>query len=90
MYNYLDFEKPVADLEGKIVELKKLAENGESVDVGEEIARLEKRSKDALREVYRVLTPWQKVQVAQGSDGFTATAWPGRRPVTPGPMAPIG
>ncbi len=68
MYNYLDFEKPVADLEGKIVELKKLAENGESVDVGEEIARLEKRSKDALREVYRVLTPWQKVQVARHPD----------------------
>jgi acetyl-CoA carboxylase carboxyl transferase subunit alpha len=68
MYNYLDFEKPVADLEGKIVELKKLAENGESVDVGEEIARLEKRSKDALREVYKVLTPWQKVQVARHPD----------------------
>ena len=43
MYNYLDFEKPVADLEGKILELKKLAENGEAVDVGDEISRLEKR-----------------------------------------------
>ena len=38
MYNYLDFEKPVADLEGKILELKKLAENGEAVDVADEIA----------------------------------------------------
>jgi acetyl-CoA carboxylase carboxyl transferase subunit alpha len=38
MYNYLDFEKPVADLEGKIIELKKLAESGEAVDVGDEIA----------------------------------------------------
>jgi len=68
MYNYLDFEKPVADLEGKIIELKKLAENGEAVDVGDEIARLEKRSKEALREVYRSLTPWQKAQVARHPD----------------------
>ena len=68
MYNYLDFEKPVADLEGKIIELKKLTENGESVDVGDEIARLEKRSKEALRDIYRALTPWQKAQVARHPD----------------------
>jgi acetyl-CoA carboxylase carboxyl transferase subunit alpha len=68
MFNYLDFEKPVADLEGKILELKKLSESGESVDVGDEIARLEKRSQDALREAYRQLTPWQKVQVARHPD----------------------
>ncbi len=68
MYNYLDFEKPVADLEGKILELKKLADNGEAVDVGDEIARLEKRSRDALRDVYKALTPWQKAQVARHAD----------------------
>ena len=68
MYNYLDFEKPVADLEGKILELKKLAESGEAVDVGDEIARLEKRSTDALRDIYKALTPWQKVQVARHPD----------------------
>ncbi|MFC3724305.1 acetyl-CoA carboxylase carboxyltransferase subunit alpha [Neoaquamicrobium sediminum] len=68
MFNYLDFEKPVADLEGKILELKKLSESGESVDVGDEIARLEKRSQEALREAYRQLTPWQKVQVARHPD----------------------
>lgn len=68
MYNYLDFEKPVADLEGKIFELKKLSDGGESVDVGEEISRLEKRSAEALREIYRALTPWQKVQVARHPD----------------------
>ena len=46
MYNYLDFQKsPFADLEGKIIELKKLAENDQAVDVAEEIARLEKRSR---------------------------------------------
>jgi len=60
MYNYLDFEKPVADLEGKIIELRKLAENGEAVDVAEEIDRLEKRSREALRDVYKALTPWQR------------------------------
>jgi acetyl-CoA carboxylase carboxyl transferase subunit alpha len=68
MYNYLDFEKPVADLEGKILELKKLSENGEAVDVADEIARLEKRSRDALREAYKALTPWQKAQVARHPD----------------------
>jgi acetyl-CoA carboxylase carboxyl transferase subunit alpha len=68
MYNYLDFEKPVADLEGKILELKKLSENGEAVDVAEEIARLEKRSRDALRDAYKALTPWQKAQVARHPD----------------------
>ena len=68
MYNYLDFEKPVADLEGKILELKKLNDGGEAVDVAEEIARLEKRSAEALREVYKQLTPWQKAQVARHPD----------------------
>jgi acetyl-CoA carboxylase carboxyl transferase subunit alpha len=68
MYNYLDFEKPVADLEGKILELKKLSDNGGAVDVADEIARLEKRSRDALRDAYKALTPWQKAQVARHPD----------------------
>ena len=68
MYNYLDFEKPVADLEGKIIELKKLSESGESVDVDDEIARLDRRSAEALRDIYKALTPWQKVQVARHPD----------------------
>ncbi|GHD18680.1 acetyl-CoA carboxylase carboxyltransferase subunit alpha [Tianweitania populi] len=68
MYNYLDFEKPVADLEGKIVELKKLSETGGAVDVADEISRLEKRSRDALRDAYKALTPWQKAQVARHPD----------------------
>jgi acetyl-CoA carboxylase carboxyl transferase subunit alpha len=68
MYNYLDFEKPVQDLEGQILELKRLAESGEAVDVAEEIKRLEKRSADALRDLYKALTPWQKAQVARHPD----------------------
>ncbi|MGI6856347.1 acetyl-CoA carboxylase carboxyltransferase subunit alpha [Mesorhizobium sp. 1B3] len=68
MYNYLDFEKPVADLDGKIMELKKLSEAGEAVDVAEEVARLEKRSRDALRDIYKQLTPWQRAQIARHPD----------------------
>jgi acetyl-CoA carboxylase carboxyl transferase subunit alpha len=68
MHHYLDFEKPIADLEGQILELKKMSEAGEAVDVADEIARLEKRSRDALREVYKALTPWQKAQVARHPD----------------------
>jgi acetyl-CoA carboxylase carboxyl transferase subunit alpha len=68
MYNYLDFEKPVADLEGKILELKRLQSDGGSVDVGDEIKRLEKRSSDALKDLYKKLTPWQKTQVARHPD----------------------
>ncbi len=68
MYNYLEFEKPVADLEGKILELKKGQDATGSVDVTEEVARLEKRSADALTELYRKLTPWQKAMVARHPD----------------------
>lgn len=69
MSSYLEFEKPIADLEGQILELKKLSENDDSaVDTADEIARLEKRSKDALVEIYRKLTPWQKAQVARHPD----------------------
>lgn len=68
MYNYLDFEKPVADLEGQILELKKLAQEQGSVELGDEISRLEKRSADALKDIYRKLTPWQKAQIARHPD----------------------
>ena len=69
MYSYLEFEKPIADLEGQILELKKLAASGEgAVDVADEIARLEKRSHEALVDVWRKLTPWQKAQVARHPD----------------------
>ena len=69
LYSYLDFEKPIADLDGQIMELKKLSEgeNG-GVDVAEEVARLEKRSAEALVEIYKKLTPWQKAQVARHPD----------------------
>lgn len=65
MHNYLDFEKPISDLEGKILELRKLATEDESVDTGDEIARLETRARDAMAEIYTRLNPWQKTQVAR-------------------------
>jgi acetyl-CoA carboxylase carboxyl transferase subunit alpha len=56
MHNYLDFEKPISDLEGKILELRKLAGEDESVDTGEEIARLETRARDAMAEIYSAVS----------------------------------
>ena len=64
MFNYLDFEKQLADIDAKIAELRKLSADG-SVDFTDEIARLEKRSQDQLRDLYKALTPWQKAQVAR-------------------------
>ncbi|MGN6549876.1 MAG: acetyl-CoA carboxylase carboxyltransferase subunit alpha [Pararhizobium sp.] len=65
MYNYLDFEKPISDLEGQIHELKTLAGEDESIDTGDEIARLEARTREAMADIYSRLTPWQKTQVAR-------------------------
>jgi acetyl-CoA carboxylase carboxyl transferase subunit alpha len=65
MRSYLDFEKPVAELEAKVEELRAL-ENGETaVAIGEEISRLEAKAAQALKDLYAALTPWQKTQVAR-------------------------
>ncbi len=68
MRSYLDFEKPVADLQGKVQELKALGDEGDAVAVNEEIARLEAKAAQALGEIYAKLTPWQKTQVARHPD----------------------
>jgi acetyl-CoA carboxylase carboxyl transferase subunit alpha len=65
MRSYLDFEKPVAELEAKVEELRAMAETGTAVAVGEEISRLEVKAVLALKELYAELTPWQKTQVAR-------------------------
>ena len=65
MISYLDFETPLADLEGKIAELQALAKSGDGVSIGEEIASLEKKAAKILADLYLVLTPWQKAQVAR-------------------------
>jgi acetyl-CoA carboxylase carboxyl transferase subunit alpha len=65
MRSYLDFEKPVAELEARIDELRALAETGDSAAISEEIARLEAKTSTELAELYAGLTPWQKTQVAR-------------------------
>ncbi|MBB3611978.1 acetyl-CoA carboxylase carboxyltransferase subunit alpha [Rhizobium sp. BK602] len=65
MHNYLDFEKPISDLEGKIHELKKLASEDESIDTSDEVGRLEIRVREATAEIYSKLNAWQKTQVAR-------------------------
>ena len=64
MQTYLDFEKPIAELESRVSELRETASSGE-LDLDAEIDRLEAKSVKLLRETYAKLTPWQKAQVAR-------------------------
>ena len=68
MRSYLDFEKPVAEIEAKIDELRALQAGDSAPAIGEEIARLEGKAAQALRDLYANLTPWQKTLVARHSD----------------------
>ena len=68
MRTYLDFEKPIAELESKVAELKALAAEQRSVSIEEELAKLEAKASEALEETYAELTPWQKTQVARHPD----------------------
>ncbi|WP_029075536.1 acetyl-CoA carboxylase carboxyltransferase subunit alpha [Kaistia adipata] len=68
MRTFLEFEKPVADLQGKVQELRALAEKGDAVAVGDEITKLEAKAGQALADIYAKLTPWQKTQVARHPD----------------------
>src|SRR6201746_1725209 len=63
MRSYLDFEKPVAELEAKVDELRALAATGS--DIGDEISRIEDKGSQALTDLYANLTPWQKTLVAR-------------------------
>src|SRR5579864_8021736 len=65
MRSYLDFEKPVAELEAKVEELRAMQEEGDAIAIGEEIGRIEAKAAQALEELYGELTPWQKTQVAR-------------------------
>jgi len=67
MRHFLDFEKPVADLEGKIEELRHLSE-ADGLNIAEEVAKLTEKSERQLRATYAKLTPWQKTQVARHPD----------------------
>jgi len=65
MQSYLEFEKPVADIQAKVQELKSLAQSGEAVEIEDEVKRLQDKAEDTLLEIYGKLTPWQKTQVAR-------------------------
>jgi acetyl-CoA carboxylase carboxyl transferase subunit alpha len=66
--NYLDFEKPLAEIEGKAEELRALARRNAEMDVEQEAAGLDKKAADMLRDLYKSLTPWRKCQVARHPD----------------------
>ena len=68
MTNYLDFEKPLSDIEGKATELRAIAMSGEGADVEAEVNALDKKAAALLKDLYKDLTPWRKCQVARHPD----------------------
>ncbi len=67
MRHFLEFEKPLAELEGKIEELRHLADGGD-LNIADEVSRLETKVDRLLRQTYAKLSPWQKVQLARHPD----------------------
>jgi acetyl-CoA carboxylase carboxyl transferase subunit alpha len=65
MTHYLDFEKPLAEIEGKAEELRALARANSGMDISNEAAGLDKKAADLLVDLYKSLTPWRKCQVAR-------------------------
>src|SRR3954465_387593 len=64
MLTYLDFEKPIAELDTRVAELRETAQNG-AIDIDPEVDKLEAKAARLLRDTYSRLTPWQKAQVAR-------------------------
>ena len=65
MTNYLEFEKPLAEIEGKAEELRAMARENEEMDIEKEAAALDRKAADLLKELYKDLTPWRKCLVAR-------------------------
>ena len=65
---YLEFEKPLAEIEGKAEELRALARTSEGMDVSREAEALDRKAETALRDLYKSLSAWQKCQVARHPD----------------------
>src|SRR3954451_18855878 len=65
MQTYLDFEKPIAELETRVTELRETANSSDDIDIDAEVSKLEAKSSKLLRDTYAKLTPWQKAQVAR-------------------------
>ena len=65
MTHYLEFEKPLAEIEGKAEELRAMARQNEEMDVEDEAKALDNKAQELLSELYNSLTPWRKCQVAR-------------------------
>jgi acetyl-CoA carboxylase carboxyl transferase subunit alpha len=68
MQNYLEFEKPLAEIEGKAEELRAMARANSEMDVDKEASALDKKAQQILKDLYKDLTPWRKCQVARHPD----------------------
>jgi len=68
MTNYLDFEKPLAEIEGKAEELRAMARGNAEMDIEDEAKALDKKATNLLTDLYKTLTPWRKCQVARHPD----------------------
>ena len=68
MTQYLEFEKPLAEIEGKAEELRALARQNEDMDVADEAAALDRKADTLLQDLYKNLTPWRKCLVARHPD----------------------
>ena len=66
--NYLDFEKPLAEIEGKAEELRAMARANREMDVEKEAVALDRKAETLLRDIYKDLSPWRKCQVARHPD----------------------
>lgn len=66
--NYLEFEKPLAEIEGKAEELRAMARTGGGMDLTKEAEALDRKAETALRDLYKNLSAWQKCQVARHPD----------------------
>ncbi len=65
MTQYLEFEKPLAEIEGKAEELRALARENKDMDISQEAEALDTKAKSMLKDLYKDLTPWRKCQVAR-------------------------
>ena len=65
MAHYLDFEKPLAEIEGKAEELRAMARQNEEMDVEKEAENLDLKAQEILVDLYKNLTPWRKCQIAR-------------------------
>jgi len=68
MRTYLDFEKPIAELESKIMELREISDDDAEVSIADEVSILETKATENLKKIYENLGPWQKTQVARHPD----------------------